>query len=433
MAFPQVTPASFSRNGHTSSCGKHGRIAEIFCDREVFGRLSWTSAVGAGGVRPGYAGGRRRVLICGFGVSDCRLCTPNAEFAATGRGGVDAQMGRLVYLPAGSAGPDPEAFLGDVLTGWRRAQLAQNFTADTVRRRAASVRQMVEFVGRYPWQWSPAGCRRVLRAFAWGEESGAHDGAGVSNRCEAVPGLRTDPGYDWNEHCGRLFGTVFSQVITEFNRARHVQANDARPVKRPFTLEELQQFFDLADLEPERILHSGRKGALSAWRDAVAFKALYGWGLRRNEVRHLQLVDFSRSGRAPMFGEWGLVRVRHGKAMRGSPAKQRTVMTVFDWAAEALADWAERGLPRYGRPVDACFPPRRAGWCPNGICGSGCATSSTNSGPRRAGPAFVSPGLCDQPANRVRLRRQLRAAAARARACLHHLDLHPGRTGLPSP
>ncbi len=42
--------------------------------------------------------------------------------------------------------------------------------------------------------------------------------------------------------------------------------------------------------------------------------------------------------------------------MRGSPAKQRTVLTVFDWAAEALADWAERGLPRYGRPVNDVFP-----------------------------------------------------------------------------
>lgn len=43
---------------------------------------------------------------------------------------------------------------------------------------------------------------------------------------------------------------------------------------------ELQQFFDLADLEPERILYAGRKGALAAWRDAIAFKALYGWALR---------------------------------------------------------------------------------------------------------------------------------------------------------
>ncbi len=56
-------------------------------------------------------------------------------------------MGRLVYLPAGAAGPDPEAFLDDVLSGWRQAHLAQNFSGNTVRRRASSVKQMTEFVG----------------------------------------------------------------------------------------------------------------------------------------------------------------------------------------------------------------------------------------------------------------------------------------------
>jgi hypothetical protein len=44
-------------------------------------------------------------------------------------------MGRLTYLPAGVSGPDPDAFLSDVLTGWRRAQLAQNFSTDTARHR----------------------------------------------------------------------------------------------------------------------------------------------------------------------------------------------------------------------------------------------------------------------------------------------------------
>jgi hypothetical protein len=48
-------------------------------------------------------------------------------------------MGQLVCLSAGVAGPDPDAVLSDVLTGWRRAQLAQNFSADTARRRVASV------------------------------------------------------------------------------------------------------------------------------------------------------------------------------------------------------------------------------------------------------------------------------------------------------
>jgi hypothetical protein len=74
-------------------------------------------------------------------------------------------------------------------------------------------------------------------------------------------------------------GPCSARSLLSSTKTRHVQADDAGPLKRPFTPVELQQFFDLADLEPERILYSGRKGALAAWRDAVAFKTLYGWGL----------------------------------------------------------------------------------------------------------------------------------------------------------
>ena len=268
---------------------------------------------------------------------------------------MDGQMGRLVYLPTSDSGPDAEAFLNDVLTGWRQSQRAQNFSAGTVGRRERSVRRLADFVGSYPWQWRPSDVDEFFGHLR-GVRNLAHSTVrAYQTDVKLFLDYATDPAYEWNEHCGRLFGTVFSQVITEFNKAKHVQANDARPLKRPFSPRELQQFFDLADLEPERILNAGRKGALSAWRDAVAFKTLYGWGLRRNELRNLHVSDFSRNVRAPFFGEWGLVRVRHGKAMRGSPAKQRTVMTVFDWAAETVQDWAERGLPRYGfapvRPV----------------------------------------------------------------------------------
>ena len=57
-------------------------------------------------------------------------------------------------------------------------------------------------------------------------------------------------------------------MVTEYNRSTHLD-DTSEATKRPFSTRELQEFFDLADLEPERILNSGRKGALAAWRDAV--------------------------------------------------------------------------------------------------------------------------------------------------------------------
>jgi len=273
-------------------------------------------------------------------------------------------MGGLSFLPTPDRQPDSDAFLSEVLAGWRRSQITQNFAQQTAKRRIASVMRLADFSGKYPWEWMPVDADDLFDHLR-----------GVKNLAlSTVRAYQTDvklfceyacsPEYPWNENCGRLFGTSFSQVITEFNKARHVQEADMGPEKRAFTLDELQSFFDLADLEVERIINSGRKGALAAWRDAVALKTCYGWGLRRDELRHLSLVDFSRNSKAPYFGDYGVLRVRFGKAMRGSPKKQRSVLTLLDWSAEAVSDWVVKGLPRFGKPVSDLFPTSSGGLVP---------------------------------------------------------------------
>lgn len=82
------------------------------------------------------------------------------------------------------------------------------------------------------------------------------------------------------------------------------------------------------------------------------FKLAYSYGLRFNELRHLQTVDFSRNPHAPEFGRYGVVKVRYGKAKKGSPPKRRTVLTVFDWTPEVLADWLTHGQPYIDDGID---------------------------------------------------------------------------------
>lgn len=131
--------------------------------------------------------------------------------------------------------------------------------------------------------------------------------------------------------------------------------------KRAFSLQELSQLFDLLDLEYERILDSGRNGALTHLRDTAAFKIAYAWGLRENEVRHLQIVDFSPNYRAPYFGDFGTLNVRWGKSNKGQAHKPRNVLTVFDWSAEVAEDWINQVLPRYGQPLSDLFPTNTGG------------------------------------------------------------------------
>src|SRR5699024_7174008 len=77
---------------------------------------------------------------------------------------------------------------------------------------------------------------------------------------------------------------------TEYSH-RHLADIEARPARRPFTYEELQLFFDTADKMARTIQASGRKGALSAYRDAQFFKTVYAYGLRRREAIMLDTTD----------------------------------------------------------------------------------------------------------------------------------------------
>ena len=122
---------------------------------------------------------------------------------------MDATMGQLVYLPAGVAGPDPDAFLSDVLTGWRRAQLAQNFSPDTACAGGVGVAD-----GRFRWVLiRGSGLRPMPMIF--GHLRGVRNLAHTTVRAYQTDvklflDYATDPAYDWNGTAGTSADGVFS-------------------------------------------------------------------------------------------------------------------------------------------------------------------------------------------------------------------------------
>ncbi len=148
--------------------------------------------------------------------------------------------------------------------------------------------------------------------------------------------------------CEKEFGTHPVPICHEWNTIAHLNSYEGRPEARPFTREELQRFLDYADEQVERAVRAKRKGALAAYRDATLFKVVYGWGLRRTEAAKLDVVDFGRNPKAPQFGRFGMLNVRYGKAKKGQPPRRRNVLSVMDWAVEAVADYVENVRPRFG-------------------------------------------------------------------------------------
>lgn len=258
------------------------------------------------------------------------------------------EVGRVFLVDSVRPLHPEEQTVAEMLEGWRNQQLSRNLRFETVESRIRQVERFIAHANEYPWRWTVA-----MADEFFGDLRSIHGLAQSSIRSYQV-GLRqfcayvSSPDYGWDRACEELFGTHPCQVFFDWNTARHVQDGESRPAKRAFTKREIQDLFDHADEQVSVIAASGRKGWLPAYRDTVMFKIAYSYGLRFNELRHLQLVDFARNPHAREFGKYGVVHVRYGKAKKGSPPKRRSVLTVFDWTPEVIADWLENGQ----RPMD---------------------------------------------------------------------------------
>lgn len=253
----------------------------------------------------------------------------------------------LTVLAGGVSFLQPEdAVLEAMLEGWVAQQRSRLLTATTVENRCWTVRRFVTFTNDYPWSWRPADVEEWTSSLVGGGL--AHSTIrGYQMTVGLFLAFVCDARYGWTEVCEQRFGTHPTQVFHEWNTAVHRNDNEARPDRRPLSRDELQAFFDYADDQVARLGAGGRKGWLAAYRDAVLFKTIYAWGLRRREAAMLDVTDWGPNAKAPQFGRFGVLNVRYGKASRGSPPRQRTVLTTMAWAAEAVAEWLSEIRPAY--------------------------------------------------------------------------------------
>lgn len=71
----------------------------------------------------------------------------------------------------------------------------------------------------------------------------------------------------------------------------------------------------------------------------------------------LDIADLHHNPEMPHWGPYGQIRVRHGKALRGSPKRQRSVLSLpeFQWAIDGLRQWAEEIRPLFGPETNALW------------------------------------------------------------------------------
>lgn len=222
---------------------------------------------------------------------------------------------------------------------------------DTVAARRRIVRRFAEFTNQYPWEWTAGEVEAFFDDLRRRDVPLAPStGRSYQVMLRLFLDFVTDARYGWAEQCERRFGSAPVQLLHEWNTVAHRLDYEGEPARRPLSYDEMQALFDAADGLVDTARALGRKGGLTAQRDAALLKCVYAFGLRRRESWGLDLADLGRNPQAPGFGRFGSLFVRHGKGTAGSQPKRRTVLLVpeMDWVVEVLAGWLDEVRPLLG-------------------------------------------------------------------------------------
>ncbi|MVU77142.1 tyrosine-type recombinase/integrase [Nocardia sp. ET3-3] len=238
-----------------------------------------------------------------------------------------------------------------MLRGWEHQQRGGRLLQPkTIRAHVQLVRRFASYSNEYPWNWTAAHFDEWMSHLV-GELGLAESTIrGYQSVIRGFGDYLTHRAYGWESECEKRFGTHPVQIVQEWNTLTHLLEYEGSPGRRPFTREELQRFFDYADDQVDRAERSGRKGALTAYRDATLFKTIYAWGLRRTEASRMDTVDFYRNPHARELGRYGMLQVRYGKRSRGSPPKRREVPTTMPWIVPVIDDYLVNIRPRFRVP-----------------------------------------------------------------------------------
>ncbi|MEV7524593.1 tyrosine-type recombinase/integrase [Streptomyces sp. NPDC091371] len=226
--------------------------------------------------------------------------------------------------------------------GWARQQSARFLREGTIGPHLRVIERLYSFTGLYPWQWTPADGEAFIADLRGGPTPIQMSTArGYEVMITLFTEYLLDGRYGWVELCAERFGEVPQAVFHEGNSVLHTVEYEGDPRRRPLTYDEIQALFDAADARPGKIRGQGRKGALTALRDAACLKTIYAFGTRRTESSRVDLVDLRRNRKAPVYGGFGCLMVRFGKSSKGAPPKRRTVLTVpeMDWVVDVLGDY----------------------------------------------------------------------------------------------
>jgi integrase len=239
----------------------------------------------------------------------------------------------------------------EMLAGWQASLIGGGVTEHSVEQMLRTVEAVsASFGGAFPWDWTKEqidqwSASLVLRlALTTVRQYQGH--------ARGFLDYLTDPGYDWMDRCEAECDGRIRQLFTRRNTVPHAWIYEGEPNRRPFTELELGTTFTGLLDHRLAVRRAHRKGGLADLRDYAWLAVILAWGLRENESRLLRISDFSEQADMEMkrlYGRFGVLKVRHGKAKRRGQARRRDVLTVplWDFAVDVVKWYIEVVRPQF--------------------------------------------------------------------------------------
>lgn len=254
-----------------------------------------------------------------------------------------------------------------MLEGWSSQMLARGLLNDTINPRIRLLKRFQGYTNSYPWQWMPGDIEDFMSELRSRDKPITLTTLrNYSSTIGMFCGFVSNQRYGWVDYCEKHFDNIPAQIVFDWNSPRHV-TDDALPgARRAFSRTELQTLFDYIDDLVDAEYVKGSKRWLPMYRNSVAFKVCYAFGLRRRELAMLEVEDFGPNPHVPDYGPFGALIVRFGKSQAGSGPRRRTVLTVpeFAWVVPLLKDWlspTRRGRFTTSDQTTSLWPTERVG------------------------------------------------------------------------
>ena len=247
--------------------------------------------------------------------------------------------GRGPNLPA-TADPSQEAaaqFQTQCFERFNANSSARGHSTLYVRRVLNTMTRLLQWTGKYVFEIQEADYE------AWCEYLATEAKCAQSTRRTYQNAVRKVVAYlcdatDLQNEAQRLFGARITRFAHADNSIAHRVEDESAAGRNPMTHEEIQTLFDSIDARIECALNEKPREYAALARDKALIFILYQYGLRASEVGALQFRDWSADPANPECDRYALLRVRFGKAARGSGKRHRTVPSTDPDIVE-LVDW----------------------------------------------------------------------------------------------